>query len=111
LPSVGSLNDNQACPRKAPSGQAWLEAVYSNTAKVLPSNCTDVERIGRPGDGGKWICKDHIKQGACVIYSLGSSNEFSFEQDAKDRLGCEVHTFDCTIGSRLNTPGGVHFHP
>lgn len=46
----------------------------------------------------------------CLVFSFGSSNDFSFEASVlKDLPGCEVHTFDHTIVPR-NVPKGVHFH-
>jgi hypothetical protein len=62
-----------------------------------------LDRIGGAGDGGKWVCLEHLntKVGKCIIYSLGSNGDFSFERDmgvAVKKLGnaCEFHTFDCT---------------
>ncbi|KAJ0164488.1 hypothetical protein CTA2_879 [Colletotrichum tanaceti] len=48
-------------------------------------NCPwDVERIGRMGDGGKWVCgmsryeNYYPKDPGCIIYSLGVRDESSF---------------------------------
>jgi len=62
------------------------------------------------GDGPKWICDPHrIKRLAaerkakdpnhpgCVIYSIGSAGDFSFEKGMEEVLGpgtCEYHIFD-----------------
>ena len=62
------------------------------------------------GDGPKWICDPHrIKRLAaerkakdpnhpgCVIYSIGSAGDFSFEKGMEEILGpntCEYHIFD-----------------
>ena len=53
-------------------------------------------RLGRRGDGGKWVCDPHriSRQSSCLVYSFGSSEEYSFEQDVVNKLKCEVHTFD-----------------
>lgn len=52
----------------------------------------------RLGDGGKWICDPHriTEQDECLVYSIGSNNDFSFEQSVLDNIGhhCEIHTFD-----------------
>jgi FkbM family methyltransferase len=68
-------------------------------------------------DGGKWLCglqevhtlrsergktygvhqlyNDTTK---CIVYSMGSNNEFSFERRIRTVApGCEVHTFDPTV--------------
>lgn len=32
----------------------------------------------------------------CLVYSIGSNGDFSFEADIRNRLNCEIHTFDPT---------------
>jgi len=60
--------------------------------------CQHERRIGRLGDGGKWICDPHriTDQEDCLVYSVGSNNDFSFEQSVLKEIGhhCEIHTFD-----------------
>jgi hypothetical protein len=50
------------------------------------------ERIGRIGDGGKWVCGLHMlaKAHSCLVYSLGSLGETSFEDDIMELTNCEV---------------------
>jgi len=66
-------------------------------------------------DGGKWLCGLHelhqmraesnVDYGTgkhyenkCVVYSMGSNNEFAFEERVRSvGSGCEIHTFDPTI--------------
>jgi hypothetical protein len=75
-----------------------------------------------PGlDGGKWLCSIEVLQERdCVIFSLGSNAEFSFEYDMVRSTPCQVHSFDCTVStSEARFPkdfdeaglGRVHFHP
>ncbi|GAB5029578.1 glycolipid 2-alpha-mannosyltransferase [Nannochloropsis oceanica] len=63
-------------------------------------NCPTMERIGRVGDGGKWICGvDVLKEREkCVVYSYGVNKDLSFELELIGRTGCEVHGFDPTVG-------------
>ena len=60
--------------------------------------CQHERRIGTLGDGGKWICDPHriSKQDSCLVYSIGSNNDFSFEEAVLKDIGshCEIHTFD-----------------
>ena len=62
------------------------------------------------------VCLDDIPAD-CVVYSLGSRLEFSFEVDLLKKLGdrdCTVHTFDCTVGGVPppgRIPSGIEFHP
>ena len=67
-------------------------------------------------DGGKWLCGLHevhkIRSiggrrygigeshydSPCIVYSMGSANEFSFERRVRTVApGCEIHTFDPTV--------------
>ncbi|CAF1054305.1 unnamed protein product [Rotaria sordida] len=60
-------------------------------------SCQFEQRLGINGDGGKWICDVYrLKQlKSCLIYSLGSNGEFSFENEIKHYLpNCDIHTFD-----------------
>jgi FkbM family methyltransferase len=98
-----------------PAGRAFFQ---SNWEPEL--NCALKERLGRMGDGGKWICDPHVhlnhtKWGSsrnCVVYSLGSSNDFSFENEfLQSYPHCEMHTFDHT--SSPPTPRdnpAINFH-
>jgi len=62
----------------------------------------DPERGGLPiGDGGRWVCRPDLireaaERGECLIYSIGSDGEFSFERSIHKELSdkCEIHTFD-----------------
>jgi len=59
-----------------------------------------VERVGRPGDGGKFVCgvrQIANKVGPCVIYSYGVGRESSFEEELTNRTHCSVYMFDHTI--------------
>lgn len=39
-------------------------------------------RYGNPADGGKLLCDISKLTPPCIIYSLGSNGDYSFEQDA-----------------------------
>ena len=61
--------------------------------------CLHERRIGRWGDGGKWVCDPHritLKKAAdpCLVYSVGSNNDFSFEEAVPNDISmdCEIHT-------------------
>jgi hypothetical protein len=43
------------------------------------------------------MCSMNSMQAPCVVYSLGSNGDVSFEKDVLSQTPCEVHTFDCTI--------------
>jgi hypothetical protein len=81
--------------------------------------CVTQQRIGKIGDGGKWICDPHklrAKKKKCIIYSFGSAGESSFEEDAYENYGCEIHSFDPTLdadtqASLLKKAPKFFFHP
>jgi len=62
-------------------------------------------------DGGKWICEPIDQRQGCVLYSVGSRGDFSFELAFKEftRNECEIHTFDCTIPD-MTAPPGITLH-
>ncbi|CEM12199.1 unnamed protein product [Vitrella brassicaformis CCMP3155] len=80
-------------------------------------SCEFEVRLGTLGDGGKWVCDpDRIRSRSnasgepCLVYSVGGSNEWSFEDSVHKTLGCEVHTFDHTVAVPEAKPEHVHFH-
>jgi len=66
-------------------------------------NCISRERVGKIGDGGKWLCGVRTvlsRKFPCVVYSIGSKGEISFEQGIQEKLPhCEIHIFDPTLTS------------
>jgi len=82
--------------------------------------CQHERRIGKIGDGGKWICDPHriSKQESCLVYSVGSNNDFSFEESVIKEIGkhCEIHTFDFgnyAEGAKQaseRSGGVIHYH-
>jgi hypothetical protein len=68
------------------------------------------ERFDAFGDGPKFLCGvDYLAakamagsaedSTACLIYSVGSNNDIRFEKAVRTHMyGCEVHTFDPTLG-------------
>jgi hypothetical protein len=64
-------------------------------------------------DGGKWISGLANLRAPCVVYSLGSDGDLSFEEAVTRASPCEVHTLDCTLTSEKTPrilPERVHFH-
>uniref|UniRef100_A0A7S2RBX2 Methyltransferase domain-containing protein n=1 Tax=Eucampia antarctica TaxID=49252 RepID=A0A7S2RBX2_9STRA len=76
--------------------------------------CQHERRIGNLGDGGKWICDPHriVKQDSCLVYSIGSNNDFSFEESVFKEISsdCEIHTFDFRDYNEGAKKAGVHYH-
>lgn len=60
----------------------------------------EVERIGRMGDGGKWVCgmsRYEKNQRPLIIYSFGVQNESSFEQEMLERTNCFIWGYDFSV--------------
>eukprot|EP00438_Fugacium_kawagutii_P036326 Skav220738 [mRNA] locus=scaffold2753:317537:318337:- [translate_table: standard] len=83
--------------------------------------CDFARRIGRFGDGGKWVCDPHqltLKASSgqgCLVYSIGSSGESSFETAVHDLISplCEIHTFDLNpwnYYTNLTMPAFINYH-
>lgn len=80
-------------------------------------NCPALrERVGKIGDGGKWVCgvRAWLQRPSCVVYSIGSKGEVSFEKGVVAQTKCSCHTFDPTLTEEqkravLAVPG-VQFH-
>ncbi|KAH6677915.1 methyltransferase domain-containing protein [Plectosphaerella plurivora] len=61
-----------------------------------------MERVGRMGDGGKWVCgmeryEEFPANRECVVYSFGVRDESSFEQEILSRTNCVVWAYDFTV--------------
>ena len=103
------------CMERDSPGGLFLQGIYAKEKAQRLAPCRRLVRVGPAGDGGKMLCVDDIAT-HCVVYSLGSRLDFSFETDFLRRRRfkrCTVHTFDCTVGSpdQAQIPAGVVFHP
>jgi hypothetical protein len=83
-------------------------------------NCPFERRVGKLfDDGGKFVCglPNFFTSKNCLVYSIGSNADFSFESDFKQNYNqfCEIHTFDPTgdlnLSRKLAAQAGVDFHP
>ena len=76
--------------------------------------CRHERRVGQRGDGGKWVCDPHRLQAKpdCLVYSVGSEGDASFERAVRDEIGehCEIHTFDMGAYKMAVERSGSHFH-
>ncbi len=82
-------------------------------AKIIQLGGEKKWLFGSETDGAKFLCADNLPKGNCIVYSLGSRKDFSFEIDVVAKMKCKVHTFDCTVGDVRadELPHGVTFHP
>eukprot|EP01041_Mallomonas_annulata_P010627 gene10627-22184_t len=74
-------------------------------------SCGLERRLGQRSDGGKWICDPHrIDKNDCLVYSIGSNNQFDFEEAIHEHIPtCEIHTFD-PYNEGISKPPYVTYH-
>jgi len=59
------------------------------------ADCTRKDRIGKVGEGGKWICNSYKITKPCTIYSFGAEDDVNFEKLwTYPFFGCKVVIFD-----------------
>ena len=93
----------------ARNGLATLDKREAYDLYLPTWSCESRERVPRrPGDGPKWMCGvDALRPVRdCLVYSVGSNGDASFERALKARQPhCEIFTFDPTLPSRPNASG------
>ncbi|GFN92338.1 methyltransferase-like protein 24 [Plakobranchus ocellatus] len=93
-----------------------LQALYHRYIMSSQVLCNRVTRMGNLHDGGWELCEDPLyapTKENCLVYSYGINFDFSFD-DAMEKYGCEVHSFDPSMNERkVDHVRGqrVHFHP
>ena len=108
-----ALPEEEHTPDFCTARNDWIAELYATAQKNIPAPCDHITRIGGESDGGKLFCSDGFPNANCVVYSLGSRLDFTFESDVIKRLKCVVYTFDCTVGEPQaeKIPAGIHFFP
>ena len=88
-----------------PLGRREQEYTNQNRFNLLgpvgPKCSFHLEQFGH-FDEAKHICglqeiQKLSNQSECVIYSIGSNNQWGFEFDILTKTSCRVETFDCTV--------------
>lgn len=61
----------------------------------------DIQRVGRLGDGGKWVCGmskyEERTDAPTIIYSFGVNGESTFEEEILDRTNAQLFAFDYSV--------------
>lgn len=97
--NAASEMQNDMGPTTEP--EAWSR--FDVMMPAIPHACPSLKRVGSEWDGGKLICGlDQIpdsQERPCIVYSLGSNNQWDFEESIHENTHCRVFTFDCTVSS------------
>ncbi|KAK3083928.1 hypothetical protein FSP39_005495 [Pinctada imbricata] len=75
--------------------------------------CSQVRRMGNIVDGGWDICNDvqFRPKPPCLVYSFGISFDFSFDEAMEKVYGCEVYSFDPSMGTgNCEYSKRIHFY-
>ena len=88
----------------------------NNFLGPIGPNCkTDFEKYG-VGDEEKRACgltqiikmeKEMNAKSECIIYSIGSNNQWGFEEAIFEKTNCRVETFDCTTPATIKPPEAI----
>ncbi|XP_033743658.1 uncharacterized protein LOC117329691 [Pecten maximus] len=77
-----------------------LTTLYNSLLLSSQIHCKEVIRIGKVDDGGWDVCNDleYRPSSPCLVYSFGVAGDWSFDDEVARIYGCEVHSFDPSIG-------------
>lgn len=81
---------------------AWFQTFWEPCV-----SCCNKTRIGRKGDGGKWVCFDSNIVRNDIVVSVGSNNDFSFEEELLHYVNT-IQVYDHTSLPSKNQR--IHFH-
>ena len=64
--------------------------------------CPSSVRVGPRGDGGKFVCEQHVRERLtnekpCTLLAAGLFYDTRFESAVNRRYGCETHGFDLSL--------------
>ena len=79
---------------------------YDRFLSSLHIMCQQNLRLGKITDGGWNVCHDrkYKPEVPCIVYSFGINNDWSFDESVSTVYGCNVFSFDPSMGK------GTHKH-
>ena len=93
-----SATERSVMSRGQPQGHSRFD-LFNPVVHCLQGELLEVFGGGQDdADGEKYLCPSLLTRSRnCVVYSLGSKLDYSFEQDILQRTNCQVVTFDCNV--------------
>ncbi|CAI5524425.1 unnamed protein product [Closterium sp. Naga37s-1] len=113
-----SFQVNMALRRAAMGGEQPLTLSLAEMKELIYVPlypCPYEERIGEWGDGGKWVCMlASALRKQPIVYSVGSNEQFAFEQGMAESVRTKAFTFDPFITAaqqaHMRSLPFLHFH-
>jgi len=78
----------------------WKHELWRISRPVFAPNCPNLRTFSvHDYDLMKKFCWTTGDDEECSMYSIGSNNQWDFEEDLYKVTKCKTHTFDCTVAS------------
>ncbi|XP_048739268.1 uncharacterized protein LOC125653733 isoform X3 [Ostrea edulis] len=97
LPQIAPIGTKSIEKDTALKYQEWFAKFISKHLFL----CKQMLRLGNIVDGGWEVCHDFRfrPKPPCVVYSIGISYDFSFDEDMEKTYGCDVFSFDPSMNT------------
>lgn len=89
-----NINKNMRTSRK----NILTKSLYHSLLKSQ-LQCNNLVSFGNGDEEKKYCVRDQDLSADCIIFSLGSNNQFDFEKGIIERTNCLVYIFDCTVNN------------
>ena len=98
LPCMWTFGKEPSCTVRHDGGK-WLCGLREVHAERRQQRSESAGETTSDADGYHYGVGRHYDKQPCIVYSMGSNDDFSFEERVREEApGCEIHTFDPTIG-------------
>ncbi|KAK3086827.1 hypothetical protein FSP39_024138 [Pinctada imbricata] len=99
-PEIPNMDPFGSKDLKTKADYALFEKMFVKYISKHQTFCEQVRRMGNIRDGGWDICNDikYRPKSPCLVYSFGINNDFSFDEAMEKVYGCDVYSFDPSMG-------------
>lgn len=92
---------NTSAHAKSTGPTRWKFEFATRLDKIRLPKCTDFHKFGTAFDEMKYFCAPEQQRKNCNVYSLGSNNQWEFEEQMYKDTECHMSTFDCTVNATI----------